>query len=898
MSVRNLDKLFKPSRVAVFGACNDSEKLGFLVLRNMLEAGFSGVLYPVNPTCEAVQGIYSYPDLTAVPKPPDLAVICTPPEQVPELLRACGENNVPAVLILSRGFRDKSAENTRLEQEVAHIAKQYVPMRVLGPNSLGIISPKLGLNASFAVSMPRAGHLALISQSAALSNAILDRAAEKGIGLSHFVSLGNLMDVSFGDLIDYFNLDGNTRAIILYLQSVDNPRNFMSAARACARLKPLVAYKAGRFAESAQAAASHTGAMVAEDHVYEAAFQRAGIVRALELDDVFDVAELLACQRLPEGERLAIISNSGGAAVVAADALIAHRGRLATFSHDTLERLQQELPACNLSGNPVDLGDSAPPEHFAAALQAVAADPGTDGILVLFTPQMEGRSNRTARAVGDTSKNIRKPILAAWVGGDRVRKGIRLLNAADLPTHATPEHAVRAFMHLISYARNLEILYETPRDIPLSFSLNRRKLHKHFTQIFQRESGEAMLSAYQSHALLEAYDIPFCETRFASSTEMAVEAALSITTSAVAMKAVTTPELVHKTDAGGVALNLRTPEQIRHTYHTMAQSIAERRPDVEFKGVQIQPMERIRDGVELILGAKKDPTFGSVILVGMGGITTDIYQDRAVGLPPLNERLARRMLESLQAWPLLNGYRGNPAVDLDLLIEIMMRFSYLVADYPEFREIDINPLLVTPTKAVALDAVMILDSEGEVSEKRYQHLAIRPYPEEYVRCAELKDDTAVTLRPIRPEDEPLWQALLTSASPESIRFRFRSMFKHVSHEMATRHCYIDYEREISIVGEIEEQGERRLIGVGGLSLEADETTAEFAVLVTDAWQGRGLGGLLLDYCMEIAGHWGVVRIVAETDPRNRKMLESFDKRGFKAKRDFEEEVVYLHKDLE
>jgi acetyltransferase len=883
MSIRNLDKLFRPKHVALLGACNEDNALGAIVLRNLLAAGFQGIIYPVNAACESVRGIHSYHHLSDLPSVPELAVICTPPTQVADSVRACGHAGVAAVLIISHFTPATPADS------IAALSAEFPHLRILGPGSLGIINPRIGLNASFTIAPPVPGHLALICQSAALANAILDRANEKGIGLSYFIAMGNISDISFGDLIDYFALDPQTRAIILYLQSVDSPRVFMSAARACARLKPIVAYKAGRFAESAQAAASHTGAMVAEDSVYEAAFQRAGIVRVLELDDIFDVAELLARQRLPQGERLAIISNSGGAAVVAADALLMQKGRLAVFSAATLARLQTALPGCAPS-NPLDLGDEASAEAFAEAVRILTADNGTDAVLVLFTPQVNARSNKTARLLGEAAKGP-KPVLAAWMGGQSVRKAIRLLNEAGLPTHATPEHAVRAFMNLVSYARNLEILYETPRDIPLNFELNRRKLHDKLNPLLYREE---MLSTLQAKSLLQAYEIPVCETRLAGSAQEAVKIALAYPIPAVALKAVTVPQIIHKTDINAVALNLRSPEQIRQAYAHIAAAVYAQRPEVEFKGVLVQPMERVREGLELILGAKKDATFGTVIMVGVGGFTTGIYQDRAVGLPPLNERLARHMLESLQAWPLFNAYRGKPAVNLDLLIETMMRFSYLVADYPEFREIDINPLLVTPTKVIALDVVILLDN-ALAQNKPYHHLAIRPYPEEYVRRAKLKDGLAVTLRPIRPEDEPLWQSLLSTSSPESIRFRFRSLFKHITHEMATRHCYIDYEREISIVGEIEQNGERTLIGVGSLSAESDETSAEFAVLVSDAWQGKGLGGMLLDYCLEIAGHWGVKTIIAETDPHNHKMLESFAKRGFIARRDFEAEVVYLHK---
>ena len=551
----------------------------------------------------------------------------------------------------------------------------------------------------------------------------------------------------------------------------------------------------------------------------------------------------------------------------------------------------------------MDLSDQAPPQSFVDATRIVIADNQVDAVLVLLTPQAMTNPTETAELLGAVTKTVDKPVLAAWMGGLNVHKGIRILNQAGVPTHASPEHAVRAFMHLVSYTRNLKILYETPREIPINFPLNRRELHKELNggaaRIIEqpRDQEPRVLSDYQTKRLLQAYEIPVCETYEAYSRQEAVKMARRIA-APVALKVLSTPQIIHKADIGGVALNLQNRKQIAEAYDHILSSVAAHRPDVEVNGVTVQEMVQVPDGFEMILGAKKDPTFGAVIMIGMGGFGSGIHHDRALGLPPINERLAWHMLEALRSWPLLQGYRGRPGVDLDRIIEVLMRFSYLVADYPEFLEIDINPLAVGQTDVVALDSVSLLEDLGQPQPyKPYQHLAIRPYPEEYVRHASLKDNTPVTLSPIRPEDEPLWNELLSDASPESIRFRFRSMFKQVTHEMATRHCYIDYEREISIVAEVEADARRKLVGIGSLSIESDETVAEFAILVADAWQGKGLGSLLLDYCMEIAVQWDVQRIIAETDPQNFKMLTLFRKRGFNSKADIENEVVYLHKQL-
>jgi acetyltransferase len=892
VGVRNLDKLLNPRRIAIFGAGEEPRDLGLSVLRNLLHGGFRGVVYPIHPSCEAVLGVATHRDLGSLPRAPDLAVVCSPAPQVPQVVEACGESGIPGVLVLSGGFREAGAEGRAIEDALRQTVARYPGMRLLGPNSLGIIRPTLGLNASHAVTMPKAGHLAFISESRALCNSVMDWANEEGIGFSGFVSIGSMLDVGFGDLIDFFGSDPETRAIILYVQSIEHARRFMSAARAFALAKPIVAYKAGRFAESAQVAASHTGAMVAEDAVYEAAFQRAGVVRVTELDDVFDVTGLLASQRLPRGPRLAILTNAGGPAIIATDALLARGGSLAHLAEETLRALDTVLPPVGSHANPVDLLDSAPPARYAAALPILLRDPGVDGVLLIFAMQAGSDPAATARAVAEVARDGRKPVLAAWLGGGQVRRGIQTLNEAGLPTHTSPEQAVRAFMHLVSYARNLESLYETPREIPLRFSLNRRKLRKRLQPMLR--DAPPILTEREAKTLLRAYGIPVCEACLATSAEDAVTIADRIGYPVVLK--VVSPQLVHKSDVGGVALGLKTAGDVRRAFGQVVEAVLCSRRDAHVRGVTVQRMMTASDGFELILGAKKDPTFGSVIMVGLGGVTTGVIQDRAVGLPPLNERLARRMLESLRVWPVLRGYRGRPPANIERLVEVIIRFSLLVADYPEIREFDVNPLLVTAQDVVALDAALVLEPEGTAGGlDPFPHLAIRPYPEEYVRHARLADGSLLTLRSVRAEDEPLWCALIARSSAESLRFRFRSLFKRPTHQMAVEHCVIDYERQISIVAESTASGQRELVGIAQLLADPSHETAEFAVLVPDAWQGRKIGGMLLDYSLELAAGWGITRVIAETDPENRRMLETFHKRGFRAEFRREEEVVLLER---
>jgi acetyltransferase len=893
VSIRNLEKIFKPRRVALIGIEKDPEDLGKQVLSNLLGAGFRGIVYPVSHSVESVSGVPTYPDLGSLPKIPDLGVVCSPAPEVPRVVQECGEAGIMGVLILSGGFRETGAPGQRLEEEIFAVARRFEHMRIMGPNSLGIVVPDIGLNASQAVSAVKPGHLAFISQSHSLSNAILDWASDTGVGFSMFASLGNNLDIGYGDLIDYLGTDPNTRAIILYVQSIRHARRFMSAARSFACSKPIVAYKSGRFEGSARAALSHTGAIAGEDAVYSAVFERAGVVRVTELDDIFDVAEILASQRVPEGSRLAIVGNAGGPAIIAADALLARRGRLAVLSGESQERLNQALPEFWSHGNPVDLLDAAGPERYAAALEIVQRDPGVDAILVICATQPFVDSRTVAEVVVQAAEHSRKPLFAAWMGGARARKDTRYLNHAGVPAQATPEQAIRAFMHLVSYAHNLEVLYETPREMPIRFAMNRRKLAKRF-HACMRQRGS--LTESEAKHLLKAYDIPVCDAFVAHSADEAVASAGQIGYPVVLK--LRSREILHKIDVGGVALDLQDATAVREAYETMLQRLRAIRPEARVEGVTVQRMVCPKDALEMILGASKDPTFGPVIMVGLGGVATEVYRDHALGLPPLNERLARNMIESLRCWPVLEGYRGRPAVNVEHLVEVMIRFSCLIADYPEIREFDVNPLLVTPEGAIALDAAAVLDMTGLTEEQEpYEHLAIRPYPEQYTRRPRLRDGTQVTIRPIRPEDEPLWHELIASSSSESIRFRFRSIFKQTNHQMAVKYCTIDYERELAMVVETRVEDRRCLIGVGQLITDLNHETAEYAVLVPDPWQGRGVGALLLDYCLVLAARWGIAEVVAETDPENMRMLSLFHKRGFDSVIRREDEVVFLRKSL-
>lgn len=877
--MQSLGKILAPRSVAVIGASHEPAKVGAVALENLIRGGFDGPIYPINPKHATLQGLKAYASLRELPGPVDLAIVCTPAATVADLVRQCGEGGVGGLIILTAGFREMGAAGRAAEEAVRCELKRFPQMRAIGPNCLGAMVPSAKLNASFAASMPLPGRVALVSQSGALCTAMLDWAAEQALGFSHFISVGNMLDVDIADLLDYLAEDRHTDAVILYIEAIEHARRFMSAARAIARRKPIVAYKAGRFAESAQAAASHTGAMAGVDSVYEAAFERAGIVRVYEVDALFNCAQLLARGPQVRGERLAIVTNAGGPGVMACDALLARQGKLARLSDSALHTLNQFLPPSWSHGNPVDVLGDASPERFSRALAAVVADPQVDAVLAILTPQAMTNPSEIARGLVDVARSSPKPVLANWMGGRLVRQGIEILNQAGIPTAATPNDAVSAFMNLVRHAKNLELLYETPRDIPLHLDGQPPEARERLRQLFVTDRD--ILFEAEAKALLSAYGIEVAEVREAGTVDEVVAAANAVGFPVVLK--VVSPQITHKTDVGGVVLNLADEGQVRAAYTEMIAQVRQARPDAQIQGVSVQPMISLPGGLELIVGVKKDPVFGPVIMVGVGGIAAELFQDRALGLPPLNERLALHMLESLRAWPLVKGYRGRqPIAKVDLLVELLLRFSKLVADFPEIAELDANPVLVRDERAVVLDARVVVDRRAvEVPQAlAYAHLAIRPYPEELRENAALNDGTPITVRPIKPEDEPLWHALLASCSAESLWSRFQFGFNTESHEAAIRFCFVDYDRELTAVAEATVDGERRLIGVARLTGDGSSPRAEFAVLVGEAWQGRGLGKLLTDYCLRNAHRVQVQEVFAFTQRTNTRMIRVFQRLGF------------------
>lgn len=893
MAIKKLDSIFKPKRIALIGVSNNPDSVGGITLRNLVGGGFNGVVYPVNPKREAVFGIPCYPDVKSLPKTPDLAVIMTSAKLVPQLVRECGESGVNGIIIMSAGFKEAGEEGKILESQVKEEKAKFPDMRVIGPNCLGILVPGLNMNVSFADGMPRKGHVAFISQSGALCTSVLDWAYDTNIGFSYFVSIGNSMDVNFGDLIDYFGQDPNTKSIVLYVESLSNARTFMSAARAFSREKPIIVYKSGRFPESAAAAASHTGALASEDSIYDTVFRRAGLARVYDFGNIFDFTDLVGRRRIPKGNRLAIVTNAGGPGVMATDSLISWGGKLVELSEDTMQKLNDYLPPFWSHGNPIDVLGDATPERFARATEIVLEDKKVDAVLVLLTPQAMTSPTETAQAIADLASNTSKSIMAAWLGGASMRKGVQIFNQAGIPNYQAPEQAIRAFMTLSHYSKNLEMLYETPKEIPVAFEYDRNELrHKYLEQVFPKAK---ILNEDDSKMLVNDYGIDTTHPTPAANEDEAAKIAED-KGYPVVMK-IYSPDITHKSDVGGVALNLKDEEMVRAAFRNMVKTASEKRPDARIDGVTIQRMVDTKDAVELIIGTKKDPEFGTVMLVGMGGTSAELFKDKRLEFPPLNEQLARQMLESLKIYPLLEGYRGDTPKNIDKLIEVLIRMSYLAADYPEIKELDINPLIVTPTDVIALDARIVIDQEVMGTPvKDYSHLILRPYPESLIKQTKLKDGSPVLLRPIKPEDEPMWLKLLASCSKESIYHRFRYDFYFDSHEVATQFCFIDYDREIAIVAEIEDEGEKKLIGVGRLIADPDVEEMEYAILITDKWQKKELGYMLTEYCLEIAKTRDVKKLMAETTRDNKPMISVFRKLNFKIRFN-EDGTVTVSKDL-
>ncbi|MGQ9530213.1 MAG: bifunctional acetate--CoA ligase family protein/GNAT family N-acetyltransferase [Candidatus Bathycorpusculaceae bacterium] len=872
VGTENLDKIFNPRRIAVIGATDREGSVGARLFKNLIGVGFRGAVYPVNPFRPTVQGITAYPSILKIPWHVDLAIIATPAHTVPQIVEECGKAGVSGIIIISAGFREAGKEGESLEKQILELKDKY-NLRIIGPNCFGIMRPKIGLNATFANKPAMPGKIAFISQSAALCASVIDWASEAHIGFSAVVSTGSMLDVDFGDLIDYFGTDPQTRSIVLYIESIKNARKFMSAARGFARAKPIVVVKAGRFPRSVEAAISHTGALCGEDAVYDAAFRRAGVVRVEAINDLFNCAEALAMQPNPKGPNLTIITNAGGPGIMAADFLIAKGGKLTSLSAETVDALKKALPPYCSIINPIDILEEATPDRFRKVIEICLQDPNSDAFLIIYTPQGATDPLTIAKIIVELSKQTMKPILTSLMGEVECRRARQILRKNRIPVFATPEQAVLTFMHMYSYTQNLELLYQTPEELTVELSIPtflKEVLRKAFNE------GRTVLNQYEALQFLEAYQIPTIKTLVAKTSDEA-EAIASEIGCPIVMKALS-PQITHKSKVEGVILNVWSPEQAKAFFETLAERVKKYNPEAEFQGAIIQPMVQ-RKLCELLIGSKRDTDFGSIIMFGMGGVATELFQDVNIALPPLNQVLARRLMEKTKIYKLAEPGEGR--FNVKLLEEILVKFSQLVIDFPEIKEIEINPLIVDENTASVVDARIVIDPEKILHEARsHEHLVIAPYPKKYVTQWTLKDGTPVLLRPIKPEDEVLLRELYSSLSEETMRFRFFQVFREVSHETLTRYCNLDYDREIAIVAETQKD-RRRIIGVALLSLEPGRKNGEFAVVVGDQWQGLGLGSKLVDYIIEIGKEMRLKTIYGFVISENAKMIHLCTKKGFR-----------------
>lgn len=866
--------MFDPKTIALIGATEKEGTVGRAILENLLKSKERRI-FPINPHTGKVLDIECYPDIGGLPEHVNLAVVATPARLVPGVVEECGQAGVEGVVIISAGFKEIGEEGKRLEGEIDGIRKKY-GMRIMGPNCLGFVRPALDLNATFLRGNPPPGNIAFISQSGALGSAILDWAVSSGIGFSLFASLGSMIDIDFGDMIDFLGDDPATRSILIYMEGVGNARKFMSAARAFARRKPIIILKPGRFAESARAAHSHTGAMAGDDAVYEAAFRRAGVVRVREIAELFDAAEVLDSKRLPAGPRLAIVTSAGGPGVMATDSLIHLGGEMAQLSEESMKQLNAFLPPYWSKANPVDVLGDATVDRFTKALTVCLGDPMVDGVLIIYVPMPSAPSTQLAQAVADCAKKTAKPVIATFMGAADVEEGRRIFIENSIPHYDTPEEAVRTYVNMCRYKRHLDELYETPDEL----SVQKAPAKDHLKELLKLalKEGRTLLNEEESKDFLATYGIPVTMTQVVQDPEAAVHSAEKMGYPVVIK--IVSPDISHKSDVGGVIMGIDSSAALREAYEKLMERVKKRAPEADITGVAVEKM-MVDVDYELILGAKKDKDFGSVVLFGMGGTMAEFIKDFSIGLPPLNQTLAKMLIQDTRVYKMLQGFRGKAPADFEALEEILVNFSNLIIDFPEIAEIDINPLAISGGIATALDARIIIDKNYVAADRStYPHLIITPYPTKYTKPWQLSDGTKVLLRAIRPEDEPEEHEMLASLSEKTLRTRFFSAIKDISHEWLILFCNIDYDRHMAIVAEIEEEGKKKMIGVARLIMNQDLTSGEVAILVQDKFQGKHLGSKFVEMLIEIARERGLEEVRADVLTENESMLNVFKRLGF------------------
>ena len=873
-----LDLIFEPTNVAVIGASEREGSVGRTIMENLDNPLFKGNIFPVNPKRDEILGIKAYPSLSAIPEKIDLIVVTIPSKFVPAVIEEAVGLDIRAAIIISAGFKEVGPEGAELERQIMVHARKN-GMRIIGPNCLGVMSPVTGLNATFATGMAPVGKIGFISQSGALCTAVLDWSYKENVGFSHFVSVGSMLDVDWGDLIYYLGDDPRTDAIVLYMESIGNARSFLSAAREVALVKPVIVIKPGRTAAAAKAAASHTGSMTGADDVLEAAFERSGVLRVDTISELFAMAETLSKQPRPEGPRLTIITNAGGPGVLATDALITTGGQLTEISDETMEKLNSFLPDAWSHNNPVDVLGDAPPERYAETLELAGHDENADGLLVILTPQAMTDPTQTAEALKPYANKISKPVLASWMGGTDIAAGEAILNKAGIPTFEYPDDAAKAFSYMYKYSENLQRLYQTP-----SFSVageddapDRARVEEIIEAA--RAEGRTILTEAESKEVLACYGIPTIPMAIAETADDAVKAADEMGYPVVVK--IHSETITHKTDVGGVKLNLKTADAVRDAFNSIRDAVHQIATPADFLGVSVQPMIKL-EGYEVIIGSSIDPQFGPVMLFGTGGSLVEVYKDTALALPPLNSVLARTMMRKTKIYKALKGVRGQDPIDLVALEELLVRYSQMITEQKWIKETDINPLLASPERLLALDARIVL-FEPEVTEDKLPKLAIRPYPFQYTQAWTARNGEELLIRPIRPEDEPRVAEFHKTLSERTVYMRYLQEMKlnqRIAHSRLSRICFTDYDREIVLVAECTTEPDCAVVGVARLSKLHGTNEARFAMIVTDKYQGQGLGSELLQRLVGVARQEKLSRVVAFVSPDNKGMLRLFEKLNF------------------
>jgi acetyltransferase len=890
-----LDPFFRPKNIAVIGATENPGSVGRTTLWNLISSPFGGAVFPVNPKRDSVLGIKAYKSVKEIPAEVDLAVIVTPSKLIPGLVKECGEIGIKAVVVISAGFKEAGEEGKELERQLLANARA-AGIRIIGPNCLGIMVPPTGVNATFAAGMARNGSVGFLSQSGALCTAVLDWSLKEQVGFSAFMSLGSMSDVGWGDLIYYLGNDPKTRSILIYMESVGDARSFLSAAREVAYTKPIIVIKAGRTAAGSKAAASHTGSMTGSDDVLDVAFQRSGVLRVTNIAELFYMAEVLAKQPRPKGPRLTILTNAGGPGVLAADSLLLGGGELADISTETVNELSEFLPPSWSHGNPVDIIGDAGPDRYAKSLEVSAKDPNSDGLLVILTPQAMTDATQTAQFLKPYAKLGDKPVLASWMGGVDVNAGEQILNQAGIPTFPYPDTAASMFNYMWRYASNLKSLYETPSYGKGADQVDAAAAAAILDRV--RNEGRTILTEFESKDVLTAYGIPTLPSRIASTADQAVEAAESMGYPVVLKLHSLT--ITHKTDVGGVQLNLKNADAVRNAFLSIRDSVAAKVGLEHFNGVNVQPFAKL-DGYEVILGSSIDPQFGPVLLFGMGGQLVEVFKDRALALPPLNSTLARRMMEKTKIYKALKGVRGRAPVDLPALEQLLVAFSRLVVEQPWIKEIDINPLMASPERLLALDARVVLHDPSTKPEDLPKP-TIRPYPVQYEGRWTSPSGETLEIRPIRPEDEPQMVSFHESLSERTVYQRYLQLLnlsQRTAHERLTRICYIDYAHQMALVVERKDAatGKKQIIAVGRLQGLTGVPEAEFSIVISDEFQKQGLGTELLNRLIHIGRSEGVKVITADILAENNPMQKVAEKAGFKLTREMGETVVSARLEL-